>query len=242
MNSFELQFEMVDGTIIVNKDYYNTKEQQCKRFRKVCFFVRVPNVFPFSDKQVFSDLDFLGWYTTGDSLSEQEIQIHKQICQINECPIMLQLNPQSRSVDVSSEFPTVNENFYQKKSSFLSNYQLDCTNRSLTLSRGKQQCYSFHLRTHWPLKKPNELALIMWHGCLQTMLAKNLLVRPSFLIKEQFYLKINLAYFKLLNISLLSTVQLKCFIHVLNWFYHIFGTQKRMALNQITKYYARHVR
>lgn len=79
MNSFELQFEVVDKMLIVNKDYYNTKEQQYK--------------------QVFSDLDFLGWYTTGDLLGEQEIEIHKQICQINECPIMLQLNPQSRNVD-----------------------------------------------------------------------------------------------------------------------------------------------
>lgn len=49
---------------------------------------------------MFSDLDFLGWYTTGDSPTEQDIQIHKQICNINECPIMLQLNPQSRNVDV----------------------------------------------------------------------------------------------------------------------------------------------
>lgn len=79
MNSFELQFEIVDKMLIVNKDYYNTKEQQYK--------------------QVFSDLDFLGWYTTGDTLTEKEIDIHKQICQINECPIMLQLNPQSRNCD-----------------------------------------------------------------------------------------------------------------------------------------------
>lgn len=30
MNSFELRFEIVDQTIIINQDYYNTKEQQCK--------------------------------------------------------------------------------------------------------------------------------------------------------------------------------------------------------------------
>lgn len=52
------------------------------------------------DTQVFSDLDFLGWYTTGESPTDKDINIHKQICQINECPIMLQLNPVSRNFDV----------------------------------------------------------------------------------------------------------------------------------------------
>lgn len=81
MNSFELKFEVVDDEIIILRDYYNTKELQYK--------------------QVFSDLDFLGWYTTGEAPIESDIKIHKQICQINECPIMLQLNPTSRNVDVS---------------------------------------------------------------------------------------------------------------------------------------------
>lgn len=45
-------------------------------------------------------MDFLGWYTTGENPTESDIKIHKQICQINECPIMLQLNPISRNVDV----------------------------------------------------------------------------------------------------------------------------------------------
>ncbi|KAJ6627050.1 COP9 signalosome complex subunit 6 [Pseudolycoriella hygida] len=79
MNSFELKFEIVDGTILVNQAYYTTKEEQFK--------------------QVFSDLDFLGWYTTGEAPTEKEIQVHKQICQINECVIMLQLNPSIRGID-----------------------------------------------------------------------------------------------------------------------------------------------
>lgn len=53
-----------------------------------------------TDKQVFKDLDFLGWYTTGSRPSEQDIKVHKQICEINECPIMLQLSPQSKNFDV----------------------------------------------------------------------------------------------------------------------------------------------
>ena len=30
-------------------------------------------------KQVFKDLDFLGWYNTGDLNYESDIQIHKQV-------------------------------------------------------------------------------------------------------------------------------------------------------------------
>lgn len=48
---------------------------------------------------MFSDLDFIGWYTTGDSPTASDIKIQKQIAEINECPIMLQLNPLPRSVD-----------------------------------------------------------------------------------------------------------------------------------------------
>ena len=29
MNSFELVFENVDGHIVIDKDYYNVKEEQC---------------------------------------------------------------------------------------------------------------------------------------------------------------------------------------------------------------------
>lgn len=79
MNSFELKTDTVDGDTIINRDYYNAKELQYK--------------------QVFSELDFIGWYTTGENPTEKDIKIHKQICEINECPIMLQLNPLSRSVD-----------------------------------------------------------------------------------------------------------------------------------------------
>lgn len=30
MNSFELLFDLIEGEIIVNMEYYNTKEEQCK--------------------------------------------------------------------------------------------------------------------------------------------------------------------------------------------------------------------
>lgn len=79
MNSFELLFSCIAGDTIIDRDYYNTKEEQFK--------------------QVFSDMDFLGWYTTGDQPDDSDIKIHKQICEINESPVLLKLNPQARHSD-----------------------------------------------------------------------------------------------------------------------------------------------
>ncbi|XP_072035041.1 COP9 signalosome complex subunit 6-like [Amphiura filiformis] len=79
-NSFELLFDLVEGDIVVDKEYYNTKEEQFK--------------------QVFKDLDFLGWYTTDGPPTESDIKVHKQICGINESPIFLKLNPLSRHTDL----------------------------------------------------------------------------------------------------------------------------------------------
>lgn len=46
-------------------------------------------------------MDFLGWYTTGDTPTEKDIAVHRQICDINECPVMLMLNPAGMNGDVS---------------------------------------------------------------------------------------------------------------------------------------------
>nr|CAD7576087.1 unnamed protein product [Timema californicum] len=51
-------------------------------------------------KQVFSDMEFLGWYTTGDQPNDEDLNIHRQICQINESPILLKLNPQAKHSDL----------------------------------------------------------------------------------------------------------------------------------------------
>jgi COP9 signalosome complex subunit 6 len=31
-NSFELRYEEIDGDVVINRDYYNTKEEQCELF------------------------------------------------------------------------------------------------------------------------------------------------------------------------------------------------------------------
>lgn len=77
MNSFELNYKMEADNFVVDKDFYYQKEEQFK--------------------QVFPDLDFLGWYTTSNSTCDKptskDIHVHKQICEINESPIFLKLNP-----------------------------------------------------------------------------------------------------------------------------------------------------
>lgn len=77
MNSFELNYKIDGDNFVIDKDFYYQKEEQFK--------------------QVFPDLDFLGWYTTSTSTCDKptakDIHVHKQICEINESPIFLKLNP-----------------------------------------------------------------------------------------------------------------------------------------------------
>lgn len=80
MNSFELMFTCIKDDVIIDRDYYNTKEEQFK--------------------QVFSEMDFLGWYTTGDMPNERDITVHKQLCEINESPVLLKLDPRPKNTDV----------------------------------------------------------------------------------------------------------------------------------------------
>jgi len=54
MNSFELLFDKIENDIIIDRVYYNQKEAQFK--------------------QVFPDLDFLGWYTIGNVPTEGDIK------------------------------------------------------------------------------------------------------------------------------------------------------------------------
>lgn len=73
MNSFELQYEVVGGLVILSKEYYRLKEEQYK--------------------QVFSDMDLLGWYTTGGEATEKDLDLHKQVCELVEGPLLLKLDP-----------------------------------------------------------------------------------------------------------------------------------------------------
>lgn len=85
MNSFELKVRPAepdekgaDGRpeFLIDPLFYHQKEDQFK--------------------QVFPDMDFLGWYTTGDAPTPSDIEFHTQVCVFNESPIFLKLNPNSR--------------------------------------------------------------------------------------------------------------------------------------------------
>lgn len=80
MNSFELLYWNKEEGKEIDKEYYYTKEEQFK--------------------QVFKDLDFLGWYTTGSAPEESDLKIHKQMCTITESPIFLKLNPLTATSDL----------------------------------------------------------------------------------------------------------------------------------------------
>jgi len=84
MNSFEVRWdarENSDEHVVIDAAFFAIREGQYK--------------------EVFAELDFLGWYTTGsDAPSSVDIDVYRQMSQINECPIMLKLDPASaRSSD-----------------------------------------------------------------------------------------------------------------------------------------------
>lgn len=45
-------------------------------------------------------MDFLGWYTTGDTPTSADIHVQQQICEINESPLLLKLNPAAKTTDL----------------------------------------------------------------------------------------------------------------------------------------------
>uniref|UniRef100_A0A673NKN7 COP9 signalosome complex subunit 6 n=1 Tax=Sinocyclocheilus rhinocerous TaxID=307959 RepID=A0A673NKN7_9TELE len=55
--------------------------------------------------QVFKDMEFLGWYTTGGAPDQSDIHIHKQVCEIIESPLFLKLNPMTKHTDVMFPVP-----------------------------------------------------------------------------------------------------------------------------------------
>ncbi|XP_065056712.1 COP9 signalosome complex subunit 6-like [Rhopilema esculentum] len=80
LNSFELQYDLIEKDIVINMEYYRAKEEQ---FR-----------------QVFKELDFIGWYTNGGPPNPGDVHIHKQMSQINESSLLFKLNPLSKSSDL----------------------------------------------------------------------------------------------------------------------------------------------
>ncbi|CAH8290168.1 unnamed protein product [Schistosoma turkestanicum] len=70
-NSFELLLD--EPHMSVNSEFYSTRESQCK--------------------QVYPDLDIVGWYTTGGAINEKDELFNRQILELNESPLILKLDP-----------------------------------------------------------------------------------------------------------------------------------------------------
>ena len=113
-NSFELVVTTVDGRAVLDKEYFTEKEEQCELNTKSlnfplktecshkhcfltvqCFIVTVLVV-----RQVFSNMEFLGWYTIGDTPSEEDAHFHDQLCSDRENSLLLKLNTSARTNQV----------------------------------------------------------------------------------------------------------------------------------------------
>ncbi|GAB5591265.1 Eukaryotic translation initiation factor 3 subunit F [Umbelopsis nana] len=76
VNSFELLHSRDESNkVFIDKEYLAMKQEQLK--------------------QVFPQLDLMGWYALGPNPTSSDIQIHTQFFDINESPLFLQLNPNS---------------------------------------------------------------------------------------------------------------------------------------------------
>jgi len=76
VNSFELLYSRDESNkVFIDKEYLAMKQEQLK--------------------QVFPQLDLMGWYALGSNPTSSDIQVHTQFFDINESPLFLQLNPNS---------------------------------------------------------------------------------------------------------------------------------------------------
>eukprot|EP01097_Dermamoeba_algensis_P009957 TRINITY_DN717_c0_g1_i5.p1 TRINITY_DN717_c0_g1~~TRINITY_DN717_c0_g1_i5.p1 ORF type:complete len:310 (-),score=49.89 TRINITY_DN717_c0_g1_i5:259-1188(-) len=68
-------------------------------------------------KEVHPSYDFLGWYSTGDGAKDDDLEIQKQLLDINENPLYLIINPLSQTTTLGSssrELPiSIYESGYQ---------------------------------------------------------------------------------------------------------------------------------
>lgn len=80
-NSFELLLDQTNSS--VNTDFYNSREAQCK--------------------QIYPELDVVGWYTTGGAITECDKLFNRQMLDLNKSLLILKLDPIVKSC--GEEFP-----------------------------------------------------------------------------------------------------------------------------------------
>lgn len=85
INSFELQMFDEKGIATVNKEFLNDRMLQCT-FISFLYFSDL-------DKEVFPELDLIGWYSTDESApSVTEMSIQKTFSSLSESPVFLKLD------------------------------------------------------------------------------------------------------------------------------------------------------
>lgn len=72
-NSFEIKYELVEGFPVIDEAFLARKMDQYK--------------------QVFKDLEVVGWYATGSAVQPSDMATHRRISEINESPAFLLLDP-----------------------------------------------------------------------------------------------------------------------------------------------------
>ncbi|KYR01770.1 Mov34/MPN/PAD-1 family protein [Tieghemostelium lacteum] len=86
-NSFELVYTMVDGAMVLDFGYLKQKQEQFKK--------------------VFPTYDLLGWYSTGNKVTKDDLLIHKQILELNESPLYLMLDTVAVALQTTKDLPIV---------------------------------------------------------------------------------------------------------------------------------------
>lgn len=76
-NSFELVTTAVGDHDVIDTEFLESKSMQFK--------------------EVFPNLDLLGWYTTGAAVTDGHMAVHKQMMRVNESPLFLLLDPAPKS-------------------------------------------------------------------------------------------------------------------------------------------------
>jgi len=86
-NSFELVADIVDKQVVIDPKYLSKKQEQFKK--------------------VFSTYDFLGWYSTAESIVPADMNVHRSpaITEFNESPLYLTLDTIAASRQTTKELP-----------------------------------------------------------------------------------------------------------------------------------------
>ncbi|PWN50259.1 hypothetical protein IE53DRAFT_387440 [Violaceomyces palustris] len=106
-NSFEIQVDLVplEGGKEVESERANLK----RSLVDLDFLTNRQSLY----KQVFPTLDIVGWYSVGSVPDSEDVEIHKQLLEVNESPIMMQLRPTNTALEEAEKAGELPINVYE---------------------------------------------------------------------------------------------------------------------------------